>query len=108
MSSEPSSGDPPVFEDEADLTYSIDVIAGLAGVDPPTVLHYQEKGWLRPARVSGEGEAPAWFDAESLRQLRRIEYLRSTCGVNETGLQLILSLLLEVEQLREESRQLRR
>ena len=26
----------------------------------------------------------------------------STCGVNETGLQLILSLLLEVEQLREE------
>ncbi|MES2467837.1 MAG: chaperone modulator CbpM [Verrucomicrobiota bacterium] len=108
MSSEPPSGDPPVFEDEADLTYSIDVIAGLAGVDPPTVLHYQEQGWLRPARVAPEGDAPAGFDAESLRQLRRIEYLRSTCGVNETGLQLILSLLLEVEQLREECRQLRR
>ena len=77
MSSEPSSGDPPVFEDEADLTYTIDVIAGLAGVDPPTVLHYQEQGWLRPARVPLEGDAPAGFDAESLRQLRRIEYLRA-------------------------------
>ncbi len=108
MSSEPSSGDPPVFEDEADLPYTIDVIAGLAGVDPPTILHYQEQGWLRPARVATEGDAPVWFDAESLRQLRRIEYLRSTCGVNEPGLQLILSLLLEVEQLREECRQLRR
>ncbi len=108
MSSEPSSGDPPVFEDEADLTYTIDVIAGLAGVDPPTILHYQEQGWLRPARVATEGDDPASFDAESLRQLRRIEYLRSTCGVNETGLQLILSLLLEVEELREECRQLRR
>ena len=108
MSSEPSSGDPPVFEDEADLTYTIDVIAGLAGVDPPTVLHYQEQGWMLPARAATEGDAPAWFDAESLRQLRRIEYLRSLCEVNETGLKLILSLLLEVEQLREECRQLRR
>jgi hypothetical protein len=44
------------------------------------------------------------FDAETLRRLRRIEHLRSTCGVNDAGLKLMLDLLHEVECLREERR----
>jgi DNA-binding transcriptional MerR regulator len=98
--------DLPVYGEEPDVFYSLEVVAELAGVDTTTVLHYQEQGLLRP--VSREASTAAAFDAETLRQLRRIEHLRATCEMNEAGLKLMLSLLEEVEQLREERRQLLR
>jgi len=105
MNSDPSSPsrDLPVYGEETDAGYSIEVIAELAGVNPQTVLHYQAQGFIRPAaRAAGDA---ALFDAECLRQLRRIEHLRATCGMNDTGLKLFLDLLHEVECLREERRQ---
>ncbi|MDB6134523.1 MAG: MerR family regulatory protein [Verrucomicrobiales bacterium] len=91
--------------------FSLEVFASLAGVSTRTVLHYQEQGFIRPASLPApEPAAPEKqrFDTESLRQLRRIEHLRETCGMNDSGLRLILSLLHEVEQLRQERRQIRR
>ncbi len=98
----PASGSAPDSPDGGEYAYSIEVIAGLAGVDTTTVCYYHEQGFLQP--VSREGTTAPLFDADSLRQLRRIEHLRATCGVNETGLKLIFQLLQEVEQLREERR----
>jgi MerR family transcriptional regulator/heat shock protein HspR len=107
--------------DEAEC-FSLDVVAQLAGVNTRTVLHYQAQGFIRPlprtAASPGNGrsggipetptkDAPATaaasdvFDTECLRQLRRIEHLRETCGVNDAGLRLILGLLEEVEHLRQ-------
>ncbi len=105
MTASPSSQDPvpPVDEAETDVRYSIEVIASLAGVDAHTVIHYQEQGFIRPVMQSAPDNS--LFDAESLRQLRRIEHLRATCAVNDTGLKLILDLLHEVECLRDERRQ---
>jgi DNA-binding transcriptional MerR regulator len=102
----PSSRDLPVYDEETDTYYSIEVIANLAGVNPQTVLHYQEQGFIRPA-TRDAGEA-ALFDVECLRQLRRIEHLRATCEMNDAGLKLILDLLHEIECLREERRQMLR
>ena len=104
-SSQPSR-DLPVYDGESDTYYSIEVIADLAGVNPQTVLHYQEQGFIRPA-ARDAGDA-ALFDVECLRQLRRIEHLRATCEINDTGLKLILDLLHEIECLREERRQILR
>ena len=95
--------DLPVYDGETDICYTLDVIAELAGVDTRTVLHYQEQGFLRPA--TGETGSDVKFDSESLRQLRRIDHLRSTCEMNDTGLRLVLGLLEEAERLREERRQ---
>ena len=105
MKNHPSSNetDLPVCGEDTDVRYTLDVFAELAGVNPRTVLHYQEKGFIRAA--SRDPAAPAVFDAECLRQLRRIEYLRSTYKVNEAGLRLILDLLHENERLRQERRQ---
>lgn len=91
--------------------FSLEVFASLAGVSTRTVLHYQEQGFIRPASPPAPAAAAPEkqrFDTESLRQLRRIEHLRETCGMNDSGLRLILSLLHEVEQLRQERRQIRR
>lgn len=100
------SGDLPVYDAETDTCYSIEVIAELAGVNTQTVLHYQEQGFIRPA-IHDAGE-DALFDAECLRQLRRIGHLRATCEMNDAGLKLMLDLMHEIECLREEQRQMLR
>jgi len=106
MSSNPSQNpaDLPTHYDESAPSYSLEVIAELAGVDTRTVLLYQKKGYLRP--VSGDEERSAIFDTEALRQLRRIEHIRNTCVINEVGLRLVLDLLREVEFLRQERREM--
>lgn len=102
----PSSGDHLVYEVDTDIHYSIEVMAELAGVSTQTVVHYQEQGFIRPSsRDEGNAEL---FDVEFLRQLRRIEHLRATYEMNDTGLKLMLDLLHEIECLREEKRQLYR
>jgi DNA-binding transcriptional MerR regulator len=108
MNSDPSveAADLPVYPEEPDACFSIEVIAELAGVSPRTVIHYQERGFIRP--VSSDAGDAALFDAECLRQLRRIEHLRGTCELNDVGLKLVLDLLHEVECLREERRQMLR
>jgi MerR family transcriptional regulator/heat shock protein HspR len=78
-----------------ETVYTLDVIARISGVDAATILHYQEQGFIHPLPESGNR-----FDDEALRTLRRIEHLRETCGVNETGLRLMLDLLDEVERLK--------
>lgn len=101
-----SSGDSLVYDAETDIHYSIEVIAELAGINPQTVLHYQEQGFIRPT-AGDEGNAKL-FDVGFLRQLRLIEHLRATLEINDTGLKLMLELLHEIECLREERRQLLR
>lgn len=92
----------PLIEPDTDATYTLDVIASLTGVTSQTILHYQEQGLISP--VAGSETEAGQFDAEALRTLRRIEHLRTTCAVNESGLKLILELMDEVEQLRTEAR----
>ena len=75
--------------------YSLEIVARLSGLDAETILHYQEQGFIRPLPDSEDR-----FDDEALRTLRRIEHLRDTCGVNDAGLRLILTLLDEVDRLR--------
>jgi DNA-binding transcriptional MerR regulator len=82
--------------------YSIEIIARLAGVTPQTVLHYHELGVILPATDNLE------FDTEGLRQLRRIEHLRITHGLTDSGLKFISGLLDEIERLRHETRSHRR
>jgi hypothetical protein len=41
-----------------------------------------------------------YFDDEASRVVRRIEYLRSTCGLTLAGMKLVMLLSEEVERLR--------
>jgi DNA-binding transcriptional MerR regulator len=102
----PDAENLPVYDAETDMTYTIDVVAELAGVDSQMVLHYQEQGFIRA--VDATSQAPVEFDDESLRRIRQIEHLRRTCAVNDAGLKLILGLLHEIEDLRRERRQAQR
>lgn len=92
----------PVFESETDTSYTIETVAELAGVSVKTVLHYQQLGVLRTSARQPE------FDTETLRQLRRIEQLRSEHALGDSGVKLIAELLGEIEGLRHRLRQMTR
>ena len=87
--------------DDSELFYSVEIIAELAGITPRAVLRYQELGVISPANDGLQ------FDNEGLRQLRRIEHLRSTHELTESGLKFISDLLAELEQLQRQLRQTR-
>ena len=101
----PAETDPsglPLFEPDQGATYTLETIATLTGATPQAILHYQEQGFITP--VTGGETDHGQFDGETVRTLRRIEHLRTTCQLNESGLKLILSLMDEIERLRNELR----
>ena len=94
-----------LFEPDPNILYSIDATAHLAEVPRHTILVYFKHGLVAPL-VGDDGAF--YFNDDAIRLLRRIEYLRSTCGLNLPGIKLALDLMNEVERLQAEVRFLRR
>lgn len=92
----------PVFEVEADATYSLEVVSELTGMTSQSIMHYREIGLISP--VSDAEPASCRFGDETLRVLRRIEHLQTSFEMSETALKLTLDLMNEVERLREDLR----
>ena len=88
----------PIHGDDPEMTYSVEVVAELIGVTTKTVLHYQELGVVSPVRESDQ------FDTECLRQLSRLEQLKSQHALTDSAVMLIAGLLSEIEHLRDERR----
>lgn len=86
------------FSPDPDTVYSIDAVAHLAGISRHDVVAYCKHGLVSPLV---DPEYGGWyFDDDGLTTLKRIEYLRDQCGVNFTGIKIILELMQEVERLR--------
>jgi DNA-binding transcriptional MerR regulator len=91
-----------LFEPDARAVYTIEMVAQLAEVPRRLIVLYCKLGLVSPVR---DPASCGWcFSDEAIRIVRRIEYLRSACGVNLAGIKLILGLMDEVERLREELR----
>ena len=91
-----------VFEPDARTVYTIEMVAQLAQVPRRLIVLYYKHGLVSPVR---DPASSGWcFDEESIRIVRRIEYLRSACNVNLAGIKLILGLTEEVDRLRQELR----
>lgn len=87
------------FEPEPDVVYTIEAAGHIAHTARRTILMYYKEGLLSP--VSDPARDGYYFDADAIRTLRRIEFLRSDCGVNLPGIKMILRLLDEVERRNE-------
>jgi DNA-binding transcriptional MerR regulator len=96
-----ATASPPV-ENSARAVYTIEAIANLAQVPRRLVVLYCKHGLVVPASKSPEGDG--YFDDRTIHAVRRIEYFRKTCGMNLTGVKLMINLMNEVEHLREEVR----
>jgi DNA-binding transcriptional MerR regulator len=84
------------FEPESDVVYTIESAGHIAHTPRRTILLYYKLGLI--STVTDPAREGYYFDAEGIRTLRRIEFLRSDCGVNLAGIKMILRLLDEVER----------
>jgi DNA-binding transcriptional MerR regulator len=83
--------------------YSLETVEQITRLSRDRIVLYQRYGLVKPVQVR-DG---VYFDDRAVLQLRRIAFLLSEYGVNETGVRHIAALFDEVERLREELRFLR-
>jgi DNA-binding transcriptional MerR regulator len=93
-----------LFEPDPRSVYTIETAAHLVHLPRRMILIYCKHGLISPvADPEGGGY---YFNDEAIRDLRRIEYLRTVCGINLVGIKMILRLMNEAERLRNEVRSL--
>ena len=80
--------------------YTLEAAASLTQLSRRLIAVYFRHGLVSP--VMDPACSGWYFNDEAIRILRRIEYLRTTCGLNIAGIKLIMDLAREVERLREE------
>src|ERR1700683_5222274 len=87
-----------LFEPGARAVYTIEVAAQLAQVPRRLIVLYYKHGLVFP--VTDPTGSGWYFDDEAIRIVRRIEYLRSVCGLNLAGIKLGVALTGEGGGLR--------
>lgn len=85
------------FVPDPDAVMPLDTAAHLARMPRHFVLVCCKRGFVTPFIDPDYGGY--FFDAAAVRTLQRITYLRQ-CGINLTGIRLILQLMDEVGRLR--------
>jgi len=77
--------------------YMISVAAELAGMHPQTLRVYEQRGLVRPQRTAGNTRLYSDWDIERLRLIQR---LTSELGLNLAGVERVLRLEDDLQQLR--------
>jgi len=83
--------------------YVISVAAARVGMHPQTLRLYEKEGLVKPAR-RGTNRLYSDWDIERLRQIQR---LTQDMGVNLAGVEIILNLLEQITQMKDELEQFR-
>jgi len=94
-----------LFEPDPNAVYTIEAAEHLARVPRRLIAVYYKHGLVSP--VVDPDCGGFYFNDEGIRALRRIEYLRTTRGLDLGGIKMILDLMNEVERLRTDLRFLR-
>jgi len=93
------------FEPVSEDIYSIEAVVHITQTPRHLIAVYCRHGLIAPIAPP---EREGWqFDDEAIRELRRIECLRSEFGLELPALRMVVALRREIERLREEVRFLR-
>lgn len=84
---------------EHEPVFQISVVARMVGLHQQTIRTYERVGLVQPARSGGNTRLYSRADVERLRQVVR---LVNDLGVNLAGVEVILGLLRQIEELRAE------
>jgi MerR family transcriptional regulator/heat shock protein HspR len=77
--------------------YMISVAADLVGMHPQTLRIYEQKGLVLPKRTAGNTRLYSEFDIERLRLIQR---LTTEIGLNLAGVERVLHLEDELQQMK--------
>ena len=91
-----------VINPEAGKLFDLRTAAKDTAVDPDGIRAYCREGLVRAIDYKEDGEP--LFDEDAIYWLRRIQNLRTEMQLEGRGLRIVLDLLREVEQLRQELR----
>lgn len=84
-------------KDKDEAVYMISIAAKLCDLHPQTLRLYERMGLIRPKRVSKKNRMYSDADIERLRQIQRLTH---DLGVNLAGVEVILRLLEQMEDMR--------
>ncbi len=79
--------------------FAISVVARMVGLHQQTLRSYERVGLVRPARSAGNTRLYSQRDVERLRQVLRLVH---DLGVNLAGVDVILRMSRQIEQLQGE------
>lgn len=77
--------------------YMIGVAAQLCGIHPQTLRQYERLGLVIPSRVGAKNRL---YSESDILRVRRIQRLTQELGVNLAGVEIILRLLDDMEDLK--------
>lgn len=77
----------------------IGVAAELCGIHPQTLRQYEKLGLVVPARAGAKNRL---YSEEDIERVRQIQRLTQEMGVNLAGVEVILKLLDDMEEMRSE------
>jgi MerR family transcriptional regulator/heat shock protein HspR len=77
----------------------IGVASELCGVHPQTLRQYERLGLVVPARVGANNRL---YSEEDIERVRQIQRLTQEMGVNLAGVEIILRLLDDIDEMRSE------
>lgn len=79
--------------------YMIGVAAQLSGVHPQTLRQYERLGLVVPSRVGGKNRL---YSESDVVKVQRIQRLTQQMGVNLAGVELVLKLLEQMDEMSRE------
>ncbi|HVL39936.1 MAG TPA: helix-turn-helix transcriptional regulator [Fimbriimonadaceae bacterium] len=85
------------MRNENQPVYMIGVAAQLCGVHPQTLRQYERLGLVVPSRAGAKNRL---YSEADIQRVRRIQRLTQEMGVNLAGVELILKLLDDMEDLK--------
>lgn len=83
--------------DKEEPVYMISIAAKLCEVHPQTLRLYERIGLIKPQRIGSKNRMYSDADIERLRQIQRLTH---DLGVNLAGVEVILGLLEQMEDMR--------
>jgi MerR family transcriptional regulator/heat shock protein HspR len=84
---------------DRDPVYPMGVAARLCGVHPQTLRSYERQGLIKPARMNDKNRMYSEYDIGRVHQIQR---LTQDLGVNLAGVEVILRLLDQMEDMRQD------
>lgn len=88
--------------DKNEPLYMIGIAAKLCDMHPQTLRMYERVGLIKPERVGSKNRLYSNADIERLRQIQRFTH---DMGVNLAGVEVILNLLEQMDEMRDEMEQ---
>jgi MerR family transcriptional regulator, heat shock protein HspR len=82
--------------------YMIGVAAEMCGVHPQTLRQYERLGLVVPSRAGAKNRL---YSDDDIQRVRRIQRLTQDMGVNLAGVELILRLLDDMDEMRRDLEQ---